>query len=265
MTEGVRPAAYHGIWQYAEPCDDNSVSGLTAQATDTQLRVSGLAAGYGGSTVFSDVSFDVSAGEMVAVLGRNGAGKTTLLNCISGLVPPRAGGVSTERDLAGMDPRGRVRHGIAQVPEGRRMVPGLTVWENLQLGSFALPRRQFPTRLERVLEYFPSLRSRLQSDACSLSGGQQQLVAVARALMSAPRFLLLDEPLTGLAPATAWDVLEVLSQLRNQGQAVLIVEQNAELALEFADTTFVLGEGHLRRVDMNSEHTTAEIIRGYFG
>lgn len=241
------------------------MAGLTVQRTDTRLRVSGLAAGYGGSLVFSDVTFDVNGGEMVAVLGRNGAGKSTLLNCISGLVPSRAGGVSTDRDLAGMDPRARVRHGIAQVPEGRRMVPGLTVWENLQLGSFALPRRQFVPRLEEVLEYFPSLRSRLQADACSLSGGQQQLVAVARALMSAPRFLLLDEPLTGLAPTTAWDVLGVLSLLRDQGQAVLIVEQNAELVLEFADATFILGEGHLRPVNMNSEHTAAEIIRGYFG
>lgn len=238
---------------------------LTAGQSDPQLRVSALAAGYGGGTVFSDVSFEVSACEMVAVLGRNGAGKSTLLNCISGLVPARAGHITTDRDLAGLDARSRVRHGIAQVPEGRRMVRGLTVWENLQLGSFALPRRQFAPRLEQVLEYFPSLRGRLHVDAWSLSGGQQQLVAVARALMSAPRFLLLDEPLTGLAPTTAWDVLEVLSLLRDQGQAILMVEQNAELALEFADTAFVLGEGSLRRIDTTSQHTAAEIVRGYFG
>jgi branched-chain amino acid transport system ATP-binding protein len=205
---------------------------------------------------------------MVVVLGRNGAGKTTLLRTISGLIGCRTGGVALAgSQVSGLKAHKIARLGLAHVPEGRRLIPGMTVADNLWLGAFSLAqRREGDAVLTEVLDLFPELGRRLKQRAGTLSGGQQQMVAIARALMSRPKVLLLDEPLTGLAPIIQEDVMALLGRLRSNDRTILLVEQNAERSLAVADRGIVLAEGRVSlQGDAKQLATDSRVIEGYLG
>jgi ABC-type branched-subunit amino acid transport system ATPase component/pimeloyl-ACP methyl ester carboxylesterase len=210
------------------------------------LRVEGLRAGYGPLEVLREVAFDVPAGAAVAILGANGAGKTTLLRALTGLIRTRAGSVSLDgQPIERLPAERRVRRGLALVPEGRALFGSLTVRENLVMGAFTrADRRAVAEDVERVLAYFPRLTQRIDAQAASLSGGEGQMLAIGRALMSRPRVLLLDEPSHGLAPAIVDTVFDVIARLnREQGLSILLVEQNARQALGVVSTACVLQGG----------------------
>jgi len=213
------------------------------------LEVSGLSARYGPVPALRDVSLEVRAGELVALIGANGAGKSTLLRAIAGLVAPAAGRVALDgRDVTGQAPEAMIRAGVALVPERRRVFAPLTVLDNLELGGYALPRgRDFRSRLEAGVEeayrLFPVLRRRRDQLAGTLSGGEQQMLAIGRALMTRPRLLLCDEPSLGLAPLVVAEIMRLLSTLREAGTTILLVEQNARMALRSADRAYVLEVG----------------------
>ncbi|MBI4589157.1 MAG: ABC transporter ATP-binding protein [Candidatus Rokubacteria bacterium] len=211
------------------------------------LDVRDVRAGYGDVQVLFGVSVAVAAGEIVALVGPNGAGKTTLLRAIVGLLPLRRGSVSWEgRPIHAAPAHSIVEQGIALVPEGRRLFARMTLEENLLLGAFA-PRALGGRRegLERVFEIFPRLAERRRQLAGSLSGGEQQMVAIGRALMSRPRLLLLDEPSLGLAPRVVEGILEVLRQIHRDGVGVFLVEQNVQASLALADRGYVLENGRI--------------------
>lgn len=209
------------------------------------MRVAGLGAGYGKATVLRDVAIDVPEGEIVALLGSNGAGKSTLLKALAGLLAPSAGSVTfAGEDVTGAPTERLVRAGVVMCPEGRQLFPTMTVAENLRLGSFLDRRRgSYASRLAEVTDLFPALAERLDEQAGRLSGGQQQMVAIGRALMSQPRLLLLDEPSLGLAPLVLQEVFGAVVNLRERGVTTLIVEQNARLTLEYADRGYVMERG----------------------
>jgi branched-chain amino acid transport system ATP-binding protein len=213
------------------------------------LAVEGLAAGYGAARVLEDVSLGVDAGEIVALVGSNGAGKTTLLNTVAGLHRPRPGGTVTfeERDVTGLTAARLVRRGLVLVPERRQIWPVLTVADHLRLGAFRSRRDQatVATRRERAYGLFPVLDERRDQYAGTLSGGEQQMLAIARALMAGPRLLLLDEPSLGLAPLVVRSILDVVRRLREEGIAVLLVEQLVAMALGIADRGYVLERGRI--------------------
>ncbi|HZV51158.1 MAG TPA: ABC transporter ATP-binding protein [Candidatus Dormibacteraeota bacterium] len=224
------------------------------------LSVRGLVAGYGPVTVLREVSLEVEVGRILALVGANGAGKSTLLRCLAGLHPARAGAVLLDGvDVTGLPAHRRARLGLALVPEGRQLFVGLTVAENLRLGLHGLARpdsTEGRRRLDRCFDLFPALRELSRRPAGVLSGGQQQMLAVARALVREPRVLMLDEPSLGLAPMAARAVLEALSALRGEGVAVLLVEQNATAALEIADRGAVVELGRVGPV-----RPAAELLR----
>jgi branched-chain amino acid transport system ATP-binding protein len=213
------------------------------------LEVTGLSARYGAVAALRAVSLEVRAGELVALIGANGAGKSTLLRAIAGLVAPAAGRVALDgRDVTGQAPEAMIRAGVALVPERRRVFAPLTVLDNLELGGYALPRgRDFRSRLEAGVEeayrLFPVLRRRRDQLAGTLSGGEQQMLAIGRALMTRPRLLLCDEPSLGLAPLVVAEIMRLLSTLREAGTTILLVEQNARMALRSADRAYVLEVG----------------------
>ena len=211
--------------------------------------MTGLSARYGAVAALRDVSLEVRAGELVALIGANGAGKSTLLRAIAGLVAPAAGRVTLDgRDVTGQAPEAMIRAGVALVPERRRVFAPLTVLDNLELGGYALPRgRDFRSRLEAGVEeayrLFPVLRRRRDQLAGTLSGGEQQMLAIGRALMTRPRLLLCDEPSLGLAPLVVAEMMRLLSTLQEAGTTILLVEQNARMALRSADRAYVLEVG----------------------
>jgi branched-chain amino acid transport system ATP-binding protein len=212
------------------------------------LRVEGLSVAYGDFQVLWDVSLEVRPGEIVALLGPNGAGKSTLLNCLSGLVRPRRGRIEFEgRPIDALPAHERVGLGLAHVLERRRLFPRLTVRQNLLLGAYhprAKPHRA--ATLARVEALFPRLRERRDQPAHTLSGGEQQMVAIGRGLMARPRCLLVDEPTLGLAPRIIGEILEVLRQInREEGITVLFIEQNVQLALSLAHRGYVLESGRV--------------------
>ncbi len=215
------------------------------------LEVSGLSARYGAVEALRGVSLEVRAGEIVSLIGANGAGKSTLLRSIAGLLPPAAGHVRFgDRDLTGRPSEEILRAGIALVPERRRVFTALSVLDNLRLGGWALARgRDFRQRVEAGLEeaygLFPVLRQRRQQLAGTLSGGEQQMLAIGRALMSRPRLLLCDEPSLGLAPLVVGEIMRLLQTLRVRGTTILLVEQNARMALRAADRAYVLEAGRV--------------------
>ncbi len=211
------------------------------------LVVTGLVSGYrGGPNVLHDVSLEVARGEILVVLGRNGAGKSTLLRTISGVIPARAGRIEVDgRDLTGRAPHEIARSGIGHVPEGRRVIPGMTVLDNLKLGGHTLrTRRGIVAQLQELYELFPVLPEWRNRLAGTLSGGQQQMLSIARALMARPDVVLLDEPLTGLAPILRAEVLAVIERMKS-ARAILLVEQNAAETLPVADRALVLHEGRV--------------------
>jgi branched-chain amino acid transport system ATP-binding protein len=231
------------------------------------LEVSGLHAGYGGNEVLHGVTLKVSEGDMVAIIGPNGAGKSTLLNCISGLVGASSGSIELEgRPIQGQAAFRTSRAGLLQVPEGRQILGDLTVLENLQLGVTALHGRAPTHDLRRIYRLFPILEERGQQRAGSLSGGQQQMLAIGRALMGAPRMLLLDEPSLGLSPLLARQVLGALRELNKEGLTILLVEQNARAALRATSRAYVLEQGKV--VHQGASATLAEdpeVIAHYLG
>lgn len=220
---------------------------LTGRSPAGTLDISQLRTGYpAGTDVLVDVSFTVHDGEILAVLGPNGAGKTTLLRAISGLLPCRSGDIRFgATSLKGLRAHRIARLGVGHVPEGRRVMPGMTVLDNLLLGAYRMRRRDLDGVLVEVLDYFPTLRRALKISAGTLSGGQQQMLAIARTLMSRPRVLLLDEPLTGLAPVIQDAVIVTLSELRSKDRTIVLVEQNAQRSLAVADRGVVLADGRV--------------------
>ena len=210
------------------------------------LIVSDLDLSYGRVRALRGVSLTVPDGGSVAILGANGAGKSSLLRAISGLARPARGTITWEgQDITGRPAHRIVRAGLAHVPEGRAMIARLSVHENLLMGAYIAPRAEASERVEEMIELFPSLRRRLKVAADRLSGGEQQMLAIARGLMSRPRLIAIDEPSMGLAPAVADTVLEGLRQVHERGTAVLLVEQNAALALRLADDLVLLSHGEV--------------------
>ncbi|MBI2879464.1 MAG: ABC transporter ATP-binding protein [Candidatus Rokubacteria bacterium] len=211
------------------------------------LRVEGLDVAYGDLQVLWEVSLEVAEGEIVALLGPNGAGKSTLLNTVSGLVPPRAGRIEFRgRRIERLAPHHRVGEGLVHVLERRRLFPYLTVYQNLCLGAYhpaARPHRA--EALERVWALFPVLRERRGQLAHTLSGGEQQMLAIARGLMARPRFLMVDEPTLGLAPKVVQEILAVLRRINAEGVTILFVEQNVQLALALAHRGYLLESGRV--------------------
>ncbi|WP_322801001.1 ABC transporter ATP-binding protein [Thermoflexus sp.] len=232
------------------------------------LELRNLEAAYGAIRALHGLSLTLGPGEVVALLGPNGAGKTTTLRVISGLLRPVRGQVLYRGDeITGRPPATIARLGIIQCPEGRQIFKNLTVRENLILGGYRLrdPARE-RRNLERALDLFPMLKERLHHPAGLLSGGQQQMLAIARALMADPEVLLLDEPSLGLAPRVVEEVFEALAQLKAQGLTMLIVEQNAEKALEIADRAYVLEAGRLVLADAAHRlRENPDLIRIYLG
>ncbi|MDE1952935.1 MAG: ABC transporter ATP-binding protein [Betaproteobacteria bacterium] len=210
------------------------------------LDVENLDVRYGQIQALKGVSLRVDEGEIVALLGANGAGKTTLMRTISGLLRPRAGHVRFRgEDIARVGADRIVRLGISQAPEGRRVFPTLTVAENLMLGGYTRAPSEAAQSLKQVLLMFPRLEERSRQFAGTLSGGEQQMLAIGRALMAKPRLLLLDEPSLGLAPIIVRDIFRSLRQIRQQGMTLLLVEQNARMALKLADRGYVLETGRI--------------------
>jgi branched-chain amino acid transport system ATP-binding protein len=228
-------------------------------------RVSG---GYGPVTVLHEVSLRVSEGEMVCLLGANGAGKSTTVRTISGLLRPTAGTIRFLGDrLDGRPAHAVLKRGIAQCPEGRRIFPEMTVQENLEMGAYVRGRAgASPDELDRVFRHFPRLQERARQLGGTLSGGEQQMLAIARALMSNPRLLLLDEPSLGLAPTMVETVFRVIAEIRRQGVTVLMVEQNAALALRMADRAYVMESGRIALEGPARELLdNADVRRAYLG
>jgi len=232
------------------------------------LDVHALHGGYGRVEVLRGVDLQVHAGEIVALLGSNGAGKTTLNSIVCGLVPASAGHVHFDgEDLTNRHYRDIVKAGLIQVPEGRRIFPNLSVRENLELGAFARARERRASNLERVFAMFPKLAERVAQKAGTMSGGEQQMLAIARALMGRPRLVLLDEPSLGLAPLVTQELFEILGDLnREHGLSMLIVEQNAGLALAIAARGYVLEAGTIAVTGPAAELAdNDDVRRAYLG
>ena len=223
---------------------------------------------HGAAPALWDVSLSIGDGELVCVVGPNGAGKTTLIEAIAGLNRVRSGRLVMDgTDLATLPSHAVCDRGVAIVPEGRRLFTGMTVRENLELGSFRrAARAERAAALERVLAIFPVLAERLRAPAGTLSGGQQQMVAIARALMARPKLLLLDEPSLGLAPAIVLEMFDTIRRINRDGMAVLLVEQNVTMALEVAARAYVLEEGRISAEGTPTELlATPHIRRAYLG
>lgn len=209
------------------------------------LSIEGIDAGYGATTILNGVSLNVQAGEVVTIVGANGAGKTTTLRTISGLIKPSAGRILFEgEDITRLSAHEIVDLGITLIPEGRQLFPDMTVRENLLMGSYRKgARAQQQETMEHVMDLFPRIRERLDQNASSLSGGEQQMVAIARGMMARPKLLMFDEPSLGLAPIIVAQVFEVISKIVESGATVLIVEQNVFTTLQAADRGYVLENG----------------------
>jgi branched-chain amino acid transport system ATP-binding protein len=232
------------------------------------LELKGVSAGYGAFQALFDVSLKVDAGEAVAVIGPNGAGKTTLLRAISKLIEPTSGSLSMEgRSYDDVPAHEVIALGIAQVPEGRRLFPRLSVEDNLKMGAYTpAARSRHAERLDFVYTLFPKMKERRQQMAGTMSGGEQQMCAIGRALMSGPKLLLLDEPSAGLAPVVVQSIFGLMRTIREQGYTVLIVEQNIQQVLKVVDRAYLLETGRIRQSGPAAELLASdEIRRAYLG
>lgn len=231
--------------------------------SSTVLKVTGLTAGYGRIEAVRGVDLELQAGQLVALVGANGAGKTTLLRTISGLIHARSGRVELlGQDITKLAPEQRVRAGLAQVLEGRQVFGPLSVLDNLRLGGYT--HKPDSGRIEEMFNLFPILRTKKDQGAWQLSGGQQQMLAMARALMSRPKVLLLDEPSMGLAPLLVKEVFEVIKSLKDGGVPILLVEQNARAALAIADRAYVLETGRVALSGPAAELAADERVRSAY-
>ena len=232
------------------------------------LEVRDLLVSYGEIRAVKGISLNVAAGEIVALLGSNGAGKTTTLKTVSGLLAPRSGEILFDGEsLRGMPPHLIVRKGIAHVPEGRHVFNRLTVWENLEMGAYARSDAGAAADLDRVFVLFPRLWERRRQRAGTLSGGEQQMLAIGRALMARPRLILFDEPSLGLAPTVVETTFAIIADIRRAGTTVLMVEQNARLALRMADRGYVMESGRIvlsgaARSLLTNDHVRAAYLGG---
>jgi branched-chain amino acid transport system ATP-binding protein len=232
------------------------------------LSLAAVSAGYGSFRALFDVSLEVPQGEAVGVIGPNGAGKTTLMRVISGLVPLRSGAMTLDgRPIGGLPAHRIVELGIAHVPENRRLFPRLTVEDNLRIGAF-IPqaRARFAQQLDGIYDMFPRLKERRVQPAGTLSGGEQQMCAIGRALMSGPKLLLMDEPSAGLAPLVVEQVFDLVRRIRAEGLTVLIVEQNVQQVLDVVDRAYLLEAGSMKLSGTSSDLKGHEVIRkAYLG
>ena len=230
----------------AVPTAGAAAAGAAAPMRETLLKVSGLRVAYGGIQAVKGVSFEVAEGELVSLIGANGAGKTTTLKALTGLQPAAAGTIEFRgRTVAGQGPWDLVRQGLVMVPEGRGTFTRMTIVENLQMGAFVRSDDAVAADIDHVFELFPRLGERRSQLAGTLSGGEQQMLALGRALMTRPKLLLLDEPSMGLAPIMVDKVFEVVADIHSRGTTVLLVEQNASRALQLADRGYVMESGEI--------------------
>ncbi|MBF8970312.1 MULTISPECIES: ABC transporter ATP-binding protein [unclassified Streptococcus] len=234
----------------------------------SMLQVENLSIHYGMIEAVHDVSFEVAEGEVVSLIGANGAGKTSILRTISGLVRPSQGRILFQgQEIQKQAAQNIVASGLSQVPEGRHVFPGLTVMENLEMGAFLKKDREENARnLKKIFERFPRLEERKGQDAATLSGGEQQMLAMGRALMSTPKLLLLDEPSMGLAPIFINEIFEIIKDIQAQGTTVLLIEQNANKALAISNRGYVLENGKIVLSGTGQELLTSEEVRkAYLG
>lgn len=232
------------------------------------LKVENLSVHYGVIEAVKNVSFEVNEGEVVTLIGANGAGKTSILRTISGLVRPSSGTISfLGNEIQKIPARKIVADGLSQVPEGRHIFSGLTVMENLEMGAFLRNNREEnQANLKKIFSRFPRLEERKNQDAATLSGGEQQMLAMGRALMSQPKLLLLDEPSMGLAPIFIQEIFDIIQDIQKQGTTVLLIEQNANKALAIADRGYVLETGKIVLTGTGKELLTSEEVKkAYLG
>lgn len=235
---------------------------------ETLLKIANLSVNYGAIKAVRGIDFVVNRGEIVTLIGANGAGKSTILRTISGLEKVTDGTVIFNNQIVNhMPSEKRVRHGIVQVPEGRRVFPGMTVQENLQLGAFTVSNKsQNNSGYETVYQQFPILKDRRNQDAATLSGGEQQMLAIGRALMAQPKMILLDEPSMGLAPLYIQKIFDIIQKIRDTGVTVLLIEQNANQALKIADRGYVLEGGKIIATGTGDELLSSSDVReAYLG
>ena len=237
-----------GLWKMSEPI----------------LKISDLKVNYGGIEAVKGISFDVPEGEIVTLIGSNGAGKSSTLRTIAGLVKPAGGTISLQgEDITGKDPTAIVTKGVTLVPEGRRIFPDMTVLENLKIGAY-LRKDDLTDDLNWVFELFPRLKERSWQAGGTLSGGEQQMLAVGRALMSRPRVLMMDEPSLGLAPLVVRDIFGIIQEINKQGVTILLIEQNANMALKVADYAYVLETGNLTLSGTGAELLANEQVKAAY-
>jgi branched-chain amino acid transport system ATP-binding protein len=231
------------------------------------LEVRGLATGYGNIQALKGIDLDVAEGAIVCILGANGAGKTTLMKTISGLLRPSGGRIAFRgEDITGLAPEKIVRRGIGLVPEGRAILSRMTVLENLEMGAYQRKDKEVRKDLEAVMERFPVLKARKEQRGGSLSGGEQQMLAIARALLSRPRLLLLDEPSLGLAPLVVADIFRIVREINAGGTTVLLVEQNVKQALRVSHRAYVLETGRIVHGGPAAElRNDSKIMESYLG
>ena len=231
------------------------------------IKVENLAAGYGLVEVLRNISLEINQGEVVAVLGSNGVGKTTLNNCLSGLIKPNHGKIFFQDEvISNKSPEEIVDMGLIHVPEGRKLFPNLTVKDNLELGSYRRGKSNRFSNLENVLNIFPKLSERISQTAGTLSGGEQQMVAIGRGLMGDPRLLLLDEPSLGLSPLLVEQMFDLIKKISDNGLTVLLVEQNVTQSLSIADRAYVIEEGAIAISGLSKDLLkNAELKRSYLG
>lgn len=229
------------------------------------LQVNDLHVYYGSIHAVKGVSFEVNEGEVVTLIGANGAGKSTVLNTVSGLLHPKHGSVVFEgKDLKGVPAHKIVEHGLAQVPEGRHVFLQMTVEDNLEMGAYTQPNSTIEAGIADVYERFPRLKERRKQIAGTLSGGEQQMLAVGRALMSRPKLLMMDEPSLGLAPLVVRDIFSIIQEINKQGVTILLIEQNANMALKIADVGYVLETGRITLTGSGEALLTNDAVRAAY-